>query len=57
MSKLADLETAVLAKIAYLKNIYNEEDDLNQTDMNICSTELDMANETWNGNLPPRPTS
>lgn len=57
MSKLADLETAVLAKIAYLKNIYDEEDDLNQTDMNICSTELDMANETWNPNLPPRPTN
>lgn len=57
MAKLADLETALQSKIAYLKNIYNENQDLSQEHMDICSAEIDMANETWNPNLPPRPTN
>lgn len=57
MAKLADLETALQAKIAYLKNIFDENDDLNDNDMLTCSNEIDMANETWNENLPPRPSN
>lgn len=55
MATLADLETAYQAKIAYLKTMYNENEDLNQEDMDNVSHEADLVNETWNPDLPPRP--
>lgn len=56
MDTITELETMLLAKIADLKAQYGNS-QLNASQKATVSVEIDSVNETWNGDLPPRPTN
>ncbi len=54
MNDLQALETAFADKIAELKITYSAHTNLNATQKNAVSAEIDAVHETWNENLPVR---
>lgn len=53
---IEDLEIMLSSKIAELKAQYGNA-NLSASEKATVSEQIDLVNETWNGDLPPRPTN
>jgi hypothetical protein len=57
MNKISELRAAIIEALDAKALTYGEETELTESEMNQVSYSVDDSNETWNPNLPPRPTN
>ena len=57
MATIAQLRTDYTARLNALATVHGENTNLSDLEQSEVSSQMDEVVETWNPNLPPRPTS